>query len=173
LPLSLVFGAALPLSSATYGAPAFPIFTDNSFNTPCCWLRPRSIHVAVENEVSRTEGRNMIIVDTGPQSPLSEILIANGPDIAAEKTIWINDDPEFNVATMDRYPGRRIWHLSWFNDGSPCLQLFQTVSAGIGTPLSGSFTSLPSDPERGWFPAPTEQCPQGLTRAPSLVSATR
>jgi hypothetical protein len=173
LPLALVFGAAIPLSSALFGAPAFPMWTDNFFDTPCCWLRPRSLHVAVENEINRGEGPNLIIVDAGPRAPMSEVMIGNEPDVGNARTIWVNDDPEFNIATIDRYPDRRIWRLGWLDDESPCLQLFQTISNRSGEPLSGSFASLSGDSERGWFPAPMEQCPQGLSRAPWTVSVKR
>jgi hypothetical protein len=173
LPLALVFGATLPLSSALFGAPAFPSFTVDISSQPCCALRPRSLHVAVENEIHRSEGLNLVIVDTGTRAPGSEVLITNEPDIAGARTIWVNDDPEFNLATIERYPGRRIWRLGWLDDESPCLQLFQTGSVRSGTPLSGRLASLPGDPERGWFAAPADQCPDGLTRAPWTVSTKR
>jgi hypothetical protein len=173
LPLALAFGAALPLSSALFGAPAFPLPAENFLNLPCCWLWPRSIITAVENEIDRSEGRNLIVVDTGTRATGAEVLIANEPNVAAARSIWVNDDPEFNMATIDRYPDRRIWRLSWLDDKSPCLQLFQMGSIRNGAPLSGSLASLPSDPERGWFSAPAETCPGGLTRAPWIVSRKR
>jgi hypothetical protein len=171
--LALVLGSTLPLSSALFGAPAFPLPTDNFANLPCCWLRPRSIHVAVENEIHRSEGRNLVIVDTGTRAPNAEIPIANEPDIAAARTIWVNDDPEFNLATIDRYPDRRIWRLGWLDDEAPCLQLFKPGTVRSGAPLSGALASLPGDPDRGWLPAPAGQCPEGLTRAPWTVSSKR
>jgi hypothetical protein len=173
LPLALVFGSAIPLSSALFGAPDFSTVTSNSSSEACCALRPRSIHAAVENEINRSDGRNLVIVDTGTRAPGSEVVIANEADIADARTIWVNDDPEFNLATIERYPGRRIWRLGWLDDESPCLQLFQTGSVRSGTPLSGRLASLPGDPERGWFAAPADQCPDGLTRAPWTVSTKR
>jgi hypothetical protein len=100
-------------------------------------------------------------------------LIANEPDVAEARTIWVNDDPEFNRATIDRYPNRRIWRLGWLDDGSPCLQLFQAGSVRNAAPLSGSVARLESDPERGWSSAPAETCPGGLTREPWTVSTKR
>jgi hypothetical protein len=173
LPMALVLGTAIPLSSAVFDTPKFPMFTDNSLSAPCCWLRPRSLHAAVENEVRRTEGRDLIVADNGPGAPMFEVLIANEPVVADARTIWINDDPEYNAATIERYPGRRVWRLGWLDDGSPCLQLFESAPTQNGASLSGRFSKLPEDPDRGWVAAPSGQCPQGLTRPPWTVSARR
>ncbi len=173
LPLALVLGTAIPLSSALSGKPQFPRFEGNSLNAPCCWIWPRSLHVAVENEIQRTADRNLIIVDTGPRAPLREILVANGPSVDDARSIWVNDDPEYNVATIARYRDRRIWRLGWLDDRSPCLQLFQGAPTQIGASLLGSFAKLPDDPERSWSYAQSGQCPEGLTRPPWSESTKR
>ncbi|WP_294533956.1 hypothetical protein [uncultured Rhodoblastus sp.] len=167
LPLALVIGTAVPLSAAVFGVPALIIDLRHDY---CCWIHAQSLHVAVANEIERSAGRNIVIADAGPKiprEPHAEIVVANGPKLEDARTIWINDDPEFNASTIELYSGRRVWRLSWLDKGAPCLQLFQTISSRAGEPLSGSFTSLAGDPGKGWFPAPAEQCPQGLTRAPA------
>jgi len=172
LPLALLFGAAIPLSSALFGMPRFPLTVDTNFTAAaCCWMTPRSLHVAVGNEVQRTSGRNLILVDTGPKAPANEVLVANEPSVDDATSIWVNDDPEYNLATVERYRGRRIWRLGWLDDGSPCLQQVEIGSTPGGAALSGRFAKVPEDPERGWVVAPPGQCPGGLTRPPGPVSA--
>ena len=171
LPLALVFGLAVPLTLMLTGRTAFPMFADNPFGSACCWLWPRSLHVAVGNEVERDAGRNLVIVDSGPNAPGPEVMVANDADLDAAKTIWVNEDPEFDKATIDRYPGRRVWRVTWLDAGAPCLQLFKTLPGAAGVP--GSVVSLAADPDRGWLPAPAERCPGGLTREPWTVSAKR
>ena len=173
LPLALLLGAALPISSAIFGAPAFPMWTSGMHNAPCCWIHSRSIHVATENEVDRSNGRNLVIADTGPKAPPEEILIANEPDIDNARTIWVNHDPEFDAATIEHYPDRRIWRLSWLDDRSPCLQLFKAPPRQVSANLFGDMAPLPGDPDRGWFPASEGKCPGGLTRAPWTISSKR
>ncbi len=146
LPLALLIGTAVPLSSALFGVPASRMFVDSMTFSPCCWIHARSLHIAIENEIDRSEDRNIVLADTGPKAPVSELLIANDPKIEDARTIWINDDPEFNVSTINRYAGRRVWHLSWLDDGGPCLQRFQTISGGSGEPLSGGFASAVGRP---------------------------
>ena len=74
LPLALVLGSVIPLSAALTGWPTFTMFVNTHFSTPCCWLRPRSLHMIVANEVDRYEGRNLVIVDSGPTAPKDEDL---------------------------------------------------------------------------------------------------
>jgi hypothetical protein len=164
LPLALVLGSVIPLSAALTGWPTFTMFVNTHFSTPCCWLRPRSLHMTVANEVDRYESRNMVIVDSGPKAPKDEILVSNDPDVDNEKTIWINDDAEFNRLAIGRYPNRRIWRLGWLDDGVACLQPFEAVST-----LSGALPEigrLSGDETRGWFPGSSDRCPGGLIHAP-------
>lgn len=173
LPFALLIGTVVPLGSVILGASAFPASVAVPTHAPCCWFPARSLHIAVQNEIESSEGRNIVVTDTGPKAPVSEILISNEPNIEDARTIWINDDPDFNNSTLSRYAGRRVWRLGWLDDGSPCLQLFQAISSQGGDPLSGSFTSLMGDPKRGWFPAPADQCPKGITRVAWTVSLKR
>jgi hypothetical protein len=100
LPLTLVFGSVIPLSSALTGRP-FTMGVDVDVSTPCCWLRPRSLHDAVAGEIDRYEGRNLVLVDTGPQAPGDKIVVSNDPDIDNARTIWVNDDAELNRPAID------------------------------------------------------------------------
>ncbi len=164
LPLALVLGSAIPLSSALTGQPTFVTPVNNHFSAPCCWLRPRSFHMTVANEVDRYRGKNLVIVDTGPKAPKEGILVSNDPDIDNEKTIWINDDAEFNRLEIDRYPDRRIWRLGWLDDGAACLQVFQTVTSfADALPDPGPPSS---DQQRDWAPGSPDRCPGGLIHAP-------
>jgi hypothetical protein len=172
LPLTLVLAAAVPLRAAFSGPPTTSIYSDNAVNASCCWLWPRSLHNAVNSELDRLGDRHLVIADTGPQSPGDEVLIANDPDLDSARTIWINADPEYDRATIDPYPGRRVWRLSWL-DGRPCLQELKAVTSAPGAPLAGTFESLAPDLARGWRPAPTDTCPGGLTRELTSASAKR
>jgi len=160
LPLALVLGSVIPLSSALTGWPTFTMLVNTHFSTPCCWLRPRSLHMTVADVVDRYEGRNLVIVDTGTKSPQDEILVSNDPDIDNESTIWINDDAEFNRLAIDRYPGRRIWRLGWLDDRAACLQLFQTGSSLTDAP--GDIGRLRGDQKLSWFAGSPDRCPRGL-----------
>ena len=164
LPLALVIGSVIPLSSALTGWPTFTMLVNIHDSTPCCWLRPRSLHMAVEDEVDRDQARNLVIVDTGPKAPIDAILVSNGPDIDDEQTIWVNDDAEFNRLAIDRYPVRRIWRLGWLDDGAACLQPFEAVSS-LADP-SGDSGRLSADQERGWLAGSPGRCPAGLVHAP-------
>lgn len=163
LPLALVFGLVVPLSAALTGRPAMRMYVNTHFSTPCCWLRPRSLHMTVEDLIDRFEGRNLVIVDSGPKAPMEEILVSNDPDIDDAKSIWINDDAEFNRAAIDRYPNRRIWRLGWLDDGAACLQPFQTVSSLAGASPDGA--ALASVQSPGWSPGTSAQCSGGLVYA--------
>ena len=165
LPLALVIESVIPLSSALAGWPTFTLQLNTHTSAPCCWLRSRSLHVAVAQEVDRYEGRNLVIVDSGPKAPTGVHLVYNDPDIDDEKTIWINDDPEFNRLAIDRYPERRIWRLGWLDDGAACLQPFQTLS-GPADALSDPGRLSP-DPQHDWAPGSPDRCPGGLIRAPA------
>jgi hypothetical protein len=173
LPLALVVGSAIPVSSALTG---WPDFSHNGVRTwePCCWLRPSSVHMAVADEVDRYGGRHLIIVDSGPQGAgfgrfVSPAVVArlavvyNDADIDGEKTIWINNDSEFNRAAIDRYPGRRIWRLGWLDDGAVCLQRFDIASNQPGAP---DIAPPLSDQKGGWLPGSPGRCPEGLVHAP-------
>ena len=161
LPLALVVGSVVPLSSALSG---WPVFYLTSHDTPpCCWLRPRSLHTTVADAVDHYEGKNLLIVDTGPNSPVGKDLVFNDADIDDEKTIWINDDPEFNRLAIDRYPHRRIWRLGWLDSGAACLQSFGVVS---NLADSRDIEPLSGDEKQGWVPGSPERCPEGLIHAP-------
>jgi hypothetical protein len=165
LPLALVLGSVIPLSSALTGWPTFTMSVNIHPSTPCCWLRPRSLHMTVADEVDRYEGRNLVIVDgSGPNAPNQAIVVSNDPDIDNEKTIWINDDAEFNRPAIARYPDRRIWRLGWLDDGAPCLQPFESVLNLAGAP--GDIRRLSGDEKRGWFPGSPDRCPGGLAHTP-------
>ena len=175
LPLAVAIGMALPLSSTLFGNPQFLPEPDN-FNASCCWMRPRSLYLAIDDEIRRTNanGRNLVVVDTGSRTPMRDgVLVANEPSVADARSIWVNYDPEYNAATIERYPNRRIWRLGWLDDGSPCLQLFGSTPTQDETSLSGSLATLLEDPDRSWFAAPSGQCPGGLTRPPWTVSTRR
>ena len=157
LPLVLVLGSAIPISSALTGWPTLTMLVNTHFSTPCCWLRPRSLHMTVADEIDRFEGRNLVIVDTGPTAPRDEILVSNDPDVDHERTIWINDDPEFNRLAIERYPERRIWRLGWVDDGSACLQLFDPVSSSVS-----ALPDLSGDQKQSWSRGSSDRCPGGL-----------
>jgi len=118
--------------------------------------------MTVADEVDRYPGRNLVIVDTGPKAPKDELLVSNDPDIDEAKTIWINDDPEFNPLAIDRYSGRRIWRLGWLDDGAACLQPFASVSSNSEAPSDNVLLS--DDQKRGWSPGSPDRCPGGLVR---------
>ena len=163
LPFVLVIASVIPLSSVLTGWSVYTFPHLNGWAT-CCWLRPRSLHMTVADEVDRYGGRNLIIVDSGEQAAAkAEFVVFNDRDIDDEKTIWIYDDPELNRLAIERYPGRRIWRLGWLDDGAACLQPLDVVSDLAGArdigPLSG-------DQKRGWVPGSPETCPKGLIHAP-------
>jgi hypothetical protein len=169
LPLALVLGSVVPLSSIFTGSPAFIMWVNDHDSAACCWLRPRSLHESIARELDRYGGRNLIIVENSSNGPQYEILVSNGPDIDKEKTIWINDDPEFNRLAIERYPGRRIWRLGFLDDGAPCLRLFKpdlSTASNIGEAFPGDAGRFSGDPNRGWFAGSAAQCPGGLTHAP-------
>jgi hypothetical protein len=88
LPSALVIGSAIPLYSTFTGWPVFTYLNSHS-GTPCCWLRPRSLHMTVEDEIDRYGGRNLIIVDSGQQAAVTgELVVFNDPNVDDEKTIW-------------------------------------------------------------------------------------
>jgi hypothetical protein len=90
--------------------------------------------------------------------PTKESLVSNDPDIDDEKTIWANDDPEFNQLAIDRYRDRRVWRLGWLDDGAACLQLFQA-----GSSLADARPD--SEHKQGWVPGSPDRCPGGLIHA--------
>jgi hypothetical protein len=162
LPLALVLGSVIPLSVALTGSPRLIYGVDFTTSTPCCWLRPRSFHIVVANELDRYEGKNLVIVSDGPNAT-KEFLVSNDPDIDNEKTIWANDDPEFNQLAIDRYRDRRAWRLGWLDDGAACLQLFQAGSS-LADALPDS-ARLSGEQEQGWVPGSPDRCPGGLIHA--------
>jgi hypothetical protein len=164
LPLALLLGSVIPLSSTFIGWPTYTMFVNTHFSTPCCWLRPRSLHMTIADEVDRYEGRNLVVVDSGPKAPRDEVLVSNDPDVDNEETIWINDDAELNRLAIERYPDRRIWRLGWLDDGAACLQPSETVS-GLADAVP-EIARLSGDQERGWSPGSTDRCPGGLVHAP-------
>jgi hypothetical protein len=164
LPLALVIGSVIPLSSAFTGWPTYTMLVNTHFSTPCCWLRPRSFHMNVADEVDRYEGGNLVIVDTGPKAPIQERLVSNDADIDNERTIWINEDAEFNRLEIERYPDRRVWRLGWLDDGAACLQLFQTGSSHAD--ILPDIAPLASDQKQGWVPGSPDRCSRGLIHPP-------
>ena len=162
LPFVLVIISVIPLSSVLTG---WSVYTYPQFSgSTCCWLRPRSLHMTVADEVDRYGGRDLIIVDSGEQAAAkAEYVVFNDRDIGDEKTIWIYDDPELNQLAIDRYPGRRIWRLSWLDDGAACLKPLDAVSDLAGARDIGP---LFGDEKRGWVPGSPETCPKGLIHAP-------
>ncbi len=163
LPLALVIGSFIPLCSALTGWPVFTYLNSHS-GAPCCWLRPRSLHTAVADEVDRYGGRNLIIVDSGQQAAVNgELVVFNDPNIDDEKTIWINDDVELNRLAIERYPGRRIWRLGWLDDRAACLQSFQSVPNLADAPPA--IGRLAGDEKQGWVPGSPDRCPGGLVHA--------
>ncbi len=165
LPLALVLGSAIPLSAALTGWPLFILQVNIHPSTACCWLRPRSLHMNVADVIDHFEGRNLIIVDSNaPKAPKQTIVVSNDPDVDNEKTVWINEDPEFDQLAIDRYPGRRIWRLAWLDDGAACLQTSEAVSSLLG--------ALPEDGRSlgyqkwGWSPGSPDRCPGGFVHAP-------
>jgi hypothetical protein len=160
LPLALLLGSVMPLRIVLLGSPPLIYGVDFPIATSCCWLRPRSFHMTVASELDRYEGKKLVIVAGGPNAPKGEDLVANDPDIDNEKTIWMNDDPEFNQLAIDRYRDRRIWRLGWLDDHAACLQLFQNVSSPADAlPDIGRHSG---DQKPGWVPGSPDRCPGGL-----------
>ena len=157
LPLALVLGSVIPLRVALTGSPT-RIYGVDLTAIPCCWFSPRSLHVTIATELDRYEGKNLVIVGHGPNAPTNTYLVSNDPDIDDEKTIWANDDPEFNQLAIDRYADRRVWRLGWLDDGAACLQLFQT-----GSSLAEALPD--SEQKQGWVPGSPDRCPGGLIHA--------
>ena len=163
LPLALILGSVIPLRVALTGSPSLIYGVDFTTSTPCCWLRPRSFHITVANELDRYEGKNLVIVSDGPNAT-KEFLVYNDPDIDNEKTIWANDDPEFNKLAIDRYQDRRAWRLGWLDDGAACLQLFQANSS-LADALPDR-ARLSGAQKQGWVLGSPDRCPGGLIHAP-------
>ena len=115
------------------------------------------------NELDRYEGENFVIVSDGPNAT-KEFLVYNDPDIDNEKTIWANDDPEFNKLAIDRYQDRRAWRLGWLDDGAACLQLFQANSS-LADALPDR-ARLSGAQKQGWVLGSPDRCPGGLIHAP-------
>ncbi len=164
LPLALVLGSVIPLSSALTGWPIFTMHVDTDVSAPCCWLRPRSLHMTVANEIDRYQGKSLVLVDTGPKAPADRVVVWNDADLDGERTLWINDDPEFNRLTIDRYPGRRIWRLGWLDDAAAvCLQPLQSMSdPAAAFPDIGR---LSGGENQGWIAGSPERCPGGIVHA--------
>jgi len=150
LVLALVVGSVIPLQSTFAGKPDFVPWADNGFSTPCCWLRPRSAPNELRRVVEQTPGRNIVLVDTSVQAPYA-ILISNEADLENARTLLVNRDPQYDQETIARYPGRRIWTLTWQpGDGAACL-----------TPRK-STDLVPVLPT--WVRGSAAACPGGLLR---------
>jgi hypothetical protein len=154
LALTPCVALAAPLWSSLTGQPPFDHF-DGSLTQPCCWIRPRSIHLSAQRVVGRTSERAIVIVDTGAAAPRTHVIVFNDADPGASRTIWLNRDDGLNPATLARYPGRTIWRLTWLADRSACL-----------TPDGGSPADGPGAPVDGWSPSPTSGCPRGWRHNP-------
>ena len=132
LVLALLLGCLIPLRQTFSGGDDFAPWANNGFNTPCCWLRPRSVPDQVKRVVEQTPGRNLVMVDSGPRAPYA-ILIANDPVPSEARTVLVNADPLYDKVAMARFPARHVWILSWQpNDGTACLtaQGFTANTAG-------------------------------------------
>jgi hypothetical protein len=117
--VALVLATAYPLYELASGATGAP--PPMSVQSACCWLRTKSIHVAVARYLDRIGSRrNLVLVDTGPAAPLDSV-VYNDADPDGARTLWAHDDSELNPQTIGRFPGRQIWRLGWSSDGSPCL----------------------------------------------------
>ncbi len=162
LPLALILGSVIPLRVALTGS-GLTYGVDFTTSTSCCWLRPRSFHITVASELDRYRGKNLVIVREGPNATAGS-LVFNDPDIDNEKTIWANDDPEFNQLAIDRYRDRRAWRLGWLDDGAACPQLFQAGSSlADALPDSARFSA---DQKQDWISGSPDRCPGGLIHAP-------
>lgn len=148
LVVALLLGCIVPLKLTFTGQDDFAPWVNNGFNTPCCWLRPRSVPNEVKRVVEQTPGRNLVLVDSGPRAPYA-ILIANDPVLADAQTLLVNADPLYDKATIARFPARHVWTLTWqANDGAACLTP-QGFSANRAAPP-------------GWGQGAAPFCPGGV-----------
>lgn len=150
LVLALLLGSVVPLRMVATGQPNFAPWVDNGFNTPCCWLRPRSLPDEFKRVVEQTPGRNLVLVDTGPQAPYA-ILIANEPVLANARTVLVNNDPQYDWTTIYRFPGRHVWTIGWQHiDGAACLARLDS-------------SDRPAVPP-GWAQGSASYCRGGISR---------
>jgi hypothetical protein len=64
----------------------------------------------IESQLSRSEGRHLVIVFYGPRDIPGEEWIANKPDPRSAKIIWARDmGTAKNEELLRAYPGRHVW----------------------------------------------------------------
>jgi len=130
VPLAVVIGAALPLSSAIAGRPQMLAGLNLLQDNVCCWIRLPSLHGAVDQELAVEPLGQIVAVDSGPRANPHLPVIFNLADPAREHVIWIHDDPQANAQAFARYPGRKAWWLGWRDDGAPCLRPYDAQFGG-------------------------------------------
>jgi hypothetical protein len=161
LPLCPCLALLLPTWSSLTRSPPFEDF-DGHLEQACCWIRPRSIHVSVDDLLDRFPGPRIVVADTGPTWPRGQMIVFNPADIAAARSIWVNQDAALNPATFARYPGRRIWRLTWTKDGGACLfpDFGGDRARAAKPPLQ--IDGAASGAMGGWSPGRGHDCPAGL-----------
>jgi hypothetical protein len=120
LPAGLAAGLALPVTVAFAGGGSFQ---NDGYSAPCCSLAAHSIHDSVESLIHDVGGGPAVVIaETGPSAPKSQLIVYNDADIGRARTLWINRDATLNPATLSLHPGRTVWRLDWLAGGAACLR---------------------------------------------------
>lgn len=151
IPAALVIGLPPPVAFAIIIGHGF---SNAHLSAPCCAMLPPSIHGSVERVVERSGGAAIVIVDSGPGAP-RETVVYNHADVPSERIIWVNKDPLWNDLTIRRFPGRRLWRLTWLPAHAACLTPDEPLSPLVKRAAASG----------GWIGAPGPLCPGGLTHA--------
>ena len=115
--LGVVYPTFIALRGHESGNPT-PFSDVNSY---CCWIHPKSLHVAIDDYLHhRTRSNSIVFVDSSEQAPIYDV-VYNGANLANQSVVWANSDLTYNADVARRFPGRALWLLTWKND-EPCLK---------------------------------------------------
>ncbi len=110
IPTAAFATLALPVASVVFGTPSFPNTTTQS----CCniefdYLRPKLVE-----QFRASPGRDLVIVKSGPYSPLHFELVNNEPDIDKAEIVWAHSlGDEKDGALKRHFADRRVWLFEW------------------------------------------------------------
>jgi hypothetical protein len=160
LPLTLTVGLWTPVSAALLGGGSFENYQRSA---SCCVIRTETIHQLTERLLGAVAEPNIVVVNEGPWAPRYVMLVYNEALVSKAHVIWLNEDPAMNPATIARYPGRRVWRLTWSPPGGACLrQDPRRFDPAVNLSLANS----PRASKNGWGTGASDTCPDGLYHAP-------
>jgi hypothetical protein len=113
LVLGLPVALALPTASVLTGVPAL----ESSRTEVCCALTGNRLRPGIEQRLQAVPGQHLVMVRSGPHSPLHYEVVYNEPDIDQARIVWArNLDDARDAKLIAAMPGRHVWQFEWRPD---------------------------------------------------------